>query len=133
VSLAALRAVRTAELGDDTPSSPETDLAARELLALLALVMLEAQVDTGWDLRSGCQLIPEAEPTVELVGRLGTTVASAPIVGLGAVRAFADRSRTAAESGVAWDVPPIELIASPEQLELLRRSIGRPPDESSEG
>ena len=133
VSLAALRAVRTAELGDHEPPSPERNLAARELLALLALAMLEAQVETGWDLRSGCQLIPEAEPTVELVGRLGTAIASAPIVGLGAARALAERSRTASEVGVVWDVPPIELIASPEQLELLRRSVGRAVDESSEG
>jgi len=133
VSLAALRAVRMTELGEDAPSSPEADLAARELLAFLALAMLEAQVETGWDLRSGCQLVPEAEPTVELVGRLGTTIASAPLVGLGAVEALAERTTTAAQAGVAWDVPPIELIASPEQLELLRRSIGRPADESSEG
>jgi CRISPR-associated protein Csb1 len=133
VSLAALRAVRTAELGDEVPSSPESDLAARELLALLALAMLEARVETGWDLRSGCQLIPEAEPTVELLGRLGTAIASVPIVGLGAAEVLAERARTAAEVGVVWDLPPIELVASPEQLELLRRSIGRTVDESSEG
>jgi CRISPR-associated protein Csb1 len=133
VSLAALRAVRTAELGDEVPSSPERDLAARELLALLALAMLEAQVETGWDLRSGCQLVPEAEPMVELVSRLGTTIASAPIVGLGATSALDERSRGAAEVGVVWDAPAIELIASPEQLELLRRSIGRAVDESNQG
>jgi CRISPR-associated protein Csb1 len=133
VSLAALRAVRTAELGDDVPSSPESDLAARELLALLALAMLEAQVEIGWDLRSGCQLVPEAEATVELLGRLGTPIASAPIVGLGAVEALAERTRTAAEVGVVWDLPSIELVASTEQLELLRRSLGRAVDESSEG
>ena len=133
VSLAALRAVRTAELGDDVLSSPERDLAARELLALLALAMLEAQVEMGWDLRSGGQLVPEAEPMVELVSRLGTTIATAPIVGLGAVEALAERSRAAAEVDVVWDVPPIELVASPEQLELLRRSVGRAVDETSEG
>ncbi len=133
VSLAALRAVRTAEFGTGELSSPEVDLVARELLALLALAMLEAQVEMGWDLRSGCQLIPEAEPTVELVGRHGSAIASAPIVGLGAIEALAERSRTASEEGVVWDVPPIGLVASPEQLELLRRSIGRAVDDSSEG
>ena len=95
--------------------------------------MLEAQAETGWDLRSGCQLVPEAEPTVELVGRLGTTIASAPIVGLGAVEALAERSRAAADVALRGTSPPIELVASPEQLELLRRSLGRPVDESSEG
>ncbi len=83
VSLAALRAVRTAELGVEAPGDPARDLAARELLALLALSMLKAQVELGWDLRSGCQLVPQGEPAVELVGRLGAPIASAPLHGLG--------------------------------------------------
>jgi CRISPR-associated protein Csb1 len=132
VSLAALRAVRNVELNGGASSSPQVDLAVRELLALLALVMLEAQVEVGWDLRSGCQLVPEGEPMVELIGRLGNTVSSSPIVGLSAVEALADRSRAAADVGIEWDVPPLELVASPEQLALLRASLGRPVDESDE-
>ena len=132
VSLAALRAVRNAELKVEAASSPEQDLAARELLALLALAMLEAQAEIGWDLRSGCHLVPESDPMIELVDRLGQTIASASIVGLGAVEALADRARTAADVGIAWDVPAVELVASPEQLALLRASIGKPVDESGE-
>lgn len=132
VSLAALRATRTAEFGVPEPSNPDTDLAARELLALLALAMLEAQVETGWDLRSGCQLVPESEPTVELVGRVGTVVAASPLVGLGATEALREAISQAPERGVRWDVDPIELVASPQQLELLRRSVGRPADEATE-
>jgi CRISPR-associated protein Csb1 len=131
VSLAAIRAVRNAEL-NGAASSPEVDLAARELLALLALAMLEAQSEVGWDLRSGCQLVPESEPMVELIDRLGQTVSSTPIVGLGAVGALAARTRTAIDVGVEWDVPPVELVASPEQLALLRASVGKPVDESAE-
>lgn len=132
VSLAALRAVRTSELRSSEPPSPEIDFAAREMLALLALAMLEAQTEVGWDLRSGCQLVPESEPTLELIGRLGTTLASTPIVGYGAMDVLADRTRAAAEKGLNWNVLPIELVASSEQLELLRRSLGKPADESSE-
>lgn len=132
VSLAALRAVRNAELHVEATPSPEADLAVRELLALLALAMLEAQAELGWDLRSGCQLVPERDPTVELVGRLGQTISSTPIVGLGAVEALADRSRTATDVGVAWDIPPVALVTSPEQLALLRASLGKPVDESGE-
>lgn len=132
VSLAALRAVRVAEFGTGEASEPAVDLTARELLALLALAMLEAQAEAGWDLRSGCHLVPEAEPTLELVGRFGETLASAPIIGLGALQALDERTRSAAEKGVKWDVSPIELVASPEQLELLRRSVGKPADEWSE-
>jgi CRISPR-associated protein Csb1 len=132
VSLAALRAIRNAEFGTAERSSAENDLVVRELLALLALAMLEAQTELGWDLRSGCQLVPETEPMVELVGRLGTTLASAPLVGLGAVEALAERTRAAADQGIAWNVAPIALVASPQQLELLRRSVGRAADESGE-
>lgn len=133
ISLAALRAVRTAELGSGQPSSPETDFAARELLVLLAVSMLEAQLETGWDLRSGCHLVPEAEPTIELVGRLGDVVESTPLIGLGAVDRLAERSQAAASLGLKWDTPPLELTASPQQLELLRRSMGLPPEESPAG
>lgn len=133
ISLAALRAIRTAELGSGQPSSPETDLAARELLVLLAVSMLEAQTETGWDLRSGCHLVPEAEPAIELVGRLGDVVASTPLIGLSAVERLAERSKAAKDVGVEWDTPPLELTASPQQLELLRRSMGLPPEESLAG
>ncbi len=132
VSLASLRAVRTAELGDGGSASPQADLAARELLGLLALAMLEAQVEAGWDLRSGCHLVPESEPTVEVIGRLGETVASSPLIGLGAVEALADRAQAAIEQGVDWTAAPVELVASPQQLELLKRSLGRPVEESTE-
>lgn len=132
ISLAALRAVRTAEPGSGERSSSERDLAARELLVLLALAMLEAQVELGWDLRSGCQLVPDAEPAIELVGRLGSVIASEPLLGFGAVEALADRARAAGEHAISWDVSPIELVASPPQLELLRRSMGLPPAESAE-
>lgn len=130
VSLAALRAVRCAELGGPA-STPERDLAARELLVLLALAMLEAQIEEGWDLRSGCQLVPSGEPTVEVVGRLGVPVETAAIVGLGAIEALAARAADAAGEGIDWSAAPIALTASPQQLELLRRSLGRAPEESA--
>lgn len=130
VSLPALRAVKLQELGSDQRSEPEQDLAVRERLALLALAMLEAQVDRGWDLRSGCHLIPEQEPTVDLIGRLGQVVAFAPLFGIGAAERLAQHSANGAVP--AWDVEPIELRASPQQIELLERSLGQAPEEGSE-
>lgn len=132
VSLAALRAVRTTELGAEAPSDARRDVAARQLLVLLALAMLEAQVDLGWELRSGCQLVPESEPTLELVDRLGRVAASAPLLALGAVSALAKRTEGAAQHGIRWEVSHIELAASPEQLELLRRSMGLAAEEPDE-
>jgi hypothetical protein len=86
--------------------------------------MLELQVDAGWDLRSGCQLVPDGEPTVQVIGRLGQVLAEEPLVGLGTVEALAAATARAKQVGLDWDVPPIELIGAPEQLDLLRRSLG---------
>lgn len=133
ISVAALRAVRMGELGQDGATDPATDLVARRLLALLAIAMLEAQVELGWDLRSGCQLVPETEPTLELVGRLGQTVRETPLAGLGAIEALRAEVGEATGAGIDWTVEPVKLRASPPQLELLRRSLGRPPEEFAEG
>jgi len=111
---------------------PATDLLARELLTLLALALLEAQSERGWDLRSGCHLVPEREPMIEIVGRLGNVVATAPAFGLGAIESLAARTADAAGEGLDWRVPPVELVASASQLDLLRRSLGRPVDEAGE-
>lgn len=132
VSLTAMRATRIAELGVASEPDPEEDLAARELLTLLALALLEAQAERGWDLRSGCHLVPETEPMLEVVGRLGRVVASAPAFGLGAIDALAERTAEAAGKGLDWGVPPVELVASASQLDLLRRSLGRPVDETGD-
>jgi CRISPR-associated protein Csb1 len=123
VALTSLRSVCAGSLADG-PATPTRDLAARELLVLLALAMLELQVDAGWDLRSGCQLVPDGEPTVQVIGRLGQVLAEEPLVGLGTVEALAAATARAKQVGLDWDVPPIELIGAPEQLDLLRRSLG---------
>ena len=132
VSLTAMRATRMDEFSVGSEPDPARDLVARELLTLLAVALLEAQSERGWDLRSGCQLVPEAEPTIEVVGRLGSVVASAPAFGLGAIDALAERTAVAAGEGVEWDVAPVELVASASQLDLLRRSLGRPVDETGD-
>jgi CRISPR-associated protein Csb1 len=123
VSLPALRATCPRAAGDSP--RPERDLAARRLLAALALAMLEAQTALGWDLRSGCQLVPSSEPTIELVGRLGDLVARWPLFELGAEELVADAVKAARAAGLQWETDPLRLQASPQQLKLLRRSLGR--------
>lgn len=94
------------------------------MLAALALTMLEGRVEQGWDLRSGCHLVPEAEPTLELVGRLGNTIKEWPLMNLNSADLLAEAVEEGKKAGLNWDVPPLQLEASPEQLELLRRSLG---------
>lgn len=131
ISLAALRATRAQRVGE--ARSPSRDLAGRLALASLALLMLEAQVEQGWELRSGCHLVPTAEPTVEMVGRLGKTVASWPLLGLNAGGMLGQSVAAASAQGLDWMVPPLGLTASDAQLELLRLSLNRSdPDEGTE-
>lgn len=130
VSLPALRATSARAAGEER--HPERDLAARMLLATLALTMLEAQTALGWDLRSGCQLVPVAEPTVELVGRLGEVVARWPLFDMRANELCDESIAVARGAGLAWPAAPLTLEASPEQLELLRRSLGRETEDAIE-
>lgn len=122
ISLVALRSTKARALGG-TPDA-ERDLAGRLLLVALALMMLEAQIDAGWDLRSGCQLVPAAEPQLELVDRLGQTTKSWGMFDLGAEDLLRSLTAKAEASGLDWTVPPLELTASDEQMEILRRSAG---------
>lgn len=119
VSLPALRECRFPREDRD----PARDLAGRRMLAALALHMLAIQVDRGYDLRSGCLLVPEEEPAVELVGRIGRTVASWPLLELQTgdllERAVADGQR----QGISWSNDDLHLVASDVQLELLGRSL----------
>jgi CRISPR-associated protein Csb1 len=101
------------------------DVAGRMMLATLALRMLALQVEHGYDLRSGCLLIPEDEPTVELVGRLGKTVASWPLVEMPTEELLAQAILAGEEHGLVWDGQTVRLVASDVQLALLRRSLGQ--------
>lgn len=130
VSMPALRATCARSIGGERHS--ERDLAARHVLAALALTMLEAQTALGWDLRSGCHLVPIAEPTVELVGRLGESVASWPLFELGAEALLSEAVDRARAAGLMWSPEPLRLTASDEQLELLLRSLHREAHESAE-
>ena len=126
LSLPALRATCARAVGGER--NDDRDVAARGALAMLALTMLEAQTDLGWDLRSGCQLVPAAEPTVELVGRLGDVIAAWPLFELGGAELLAESVTAARTAGLAWDPDPLVLDASQEQLDLLLRSLGRGSD-----
>lgn len=120
LSLPALRECRFPEEG---ASSPERDIAGRLMLAALGLRMLALQVDHGYDLRSGCLLVPEHEPTFELVDRLGQVTASWPAISL-PTREILDAAVAGGKSNdIDWSDGDIELKASAAQLYLLRQSL----------
>lgn len=121
VSMPALR-----ECGFPTAAgerNPARDVAGRMMLTALALRMLALQVEHGYDLRSGCLLVPEEEPTVELVGRLGKTVAAWPLISTGTDDLLADAIAAGARQDLSWSGQRIQLTVSDAQLDLLRQSL----------
>ena len=116
----------------DGKRDPARDVAGRTMLAVLALRMLALQVEHGYDLRSSCLLVPEQEPTIELVGRLGTTVASWPLIAMATDELLSEAIAAGVKHGLEWDARKIELVASDVQLELLRQSLNQSGAEDTE-
>lgn len=121
ISLPALRECRFPS--DDGKADPARNLAGRKMLAALALRILALQLDRGYDLRSGCLLVPEEEPTVEMVGRRGQPVASWPVVTAPLDDLLNEAVAEGRDHGLRWDGDDLRLVASDTQLELLRRSL----------
>lgn len=130
VSMPALRECRFPDV--EGGRDPGRDVAGRQMLAALALRMLALQVEHGYDLRSGCLLVPEQEPTVELVGRLGRQVASWPLIEMSTEELLAGAIANGMAHGLTWASQKIELIASEAQLALLRRSLSDSDAESAD-
>jgi CRISPR-associated protein Csb1 len=129
VSLPALRECGFPD--DDGQRNTERDVAGRMMLATLALRMLALQVEHGYDLRSGCLLVPGEEPTIELVGRLGRTVASWTLIDLHTNRLLDQAIAAGRKHGLLWDGQRVALQASEVQLALLRQSLGRTAAEAA--
>lgn len=107
----------------DGERDEDRDVAGRVMLAALALAMLAEQAQRGYDLRSGCLLVPEQEPTVELVGRVGDVVESWPLAELDAQGVLGRALSVGARHGFSWERDPLALTASESQLALLRASL----------
>ncbi len=101
---------------------PARDLAGRMMLVALALRLLALGAESGYDLRSGCLLSPEAEIEIEVVGRLARSVATCSLVELDTAGLLTRAVRKGAKQGLHWNAEPIRLKASAEQLALLTRS-----------
>lgn len=101
------------------------DVAGRTMLAALAVRMLALQAEHGYDLRSGCLLVPEDEPLVELVGRLGETVTAWPLIDLHSEELLSRAIAAGREHGLRWEGQTLSLVASEMQLALLRQSLDR--------
>ena len=119
LSLAVLRRLRF-PLNGAADSDHETDTAARIALAALGLAAgTLARVDT--DLRSRCQLFAEQAPVWELLDRPGESPREFELSPEDSLKLLAAAITEAKNAGLPWE-DEIELIPSPELIELVRRS-----------
>lgn len=119
LSLSVLRRLRF-PLNDAADSDHDVDLAARTALAALGLAAGSlARVDT--DLRSRCQLFAEREPVWELLDRPGVSPREFTLSPEDALKLLEAAIAEAKEAGLPWE-GEIDLIPSPELVELVRRS-----------
>jgi CRISPR-associated protein Csb1 len=120
LSLAALRRLRFPLNGK--ASSPEADLAARTVLAALALAAVAHQMDPpDYFLRSNCQLVLETEPEFELV-RTAKDVTRFALTADDADRLFAEAVKDAKKHKLPWREEKITLQPKKALVDLVKRS-----------
>jgi|HigsolmetaAR202D_1030399.scaffolds.fasta_scaffold03990_8 CRISPR-associated protein Csb1 len=129
IATISLPAIRECRFPIEGERDRDRDVSGRALLLALALRMLALQVERGYDLRSGCLLVPEEEPTFELLDPIAKTTASWPVLGADTAALLDAAVEGARERGIRWETPGLRLKASDVQLELLERSLAEAPAE----
>lgn len=121
LSLAALRRLRFPNKVGEA-SKPEADLAARTVLAALALAAVAHQMDPpDYFLRSNCQLVLESEPVFELVVTANNTQSFA-LSADAADALFAEAVAEMKAQGLPWREDKIILTPKKALVDLVKRS-----------
>jgi CRISPR-associated protein Csb1 len=102
--------------------SPARDRAGRTAVLALALYGLLAQMDEGYCLRSGCDLIPMRNPELEVIGRTLEDVDTTPIDVDSALAALKAANNSAAQQGLRWRDGPLVVDADERLVTLVERS-----------
>lgn len=122
ISTFSLAGARECRFSQDGTPDPERDVVGRVMLVALGVRLLGLLLERGYDLRSGCLLVPEEDPQLELVGRLGDVPVSWSLTEIDTRTLLAAAARNGRETGFEWDREPLVLKASPQQLALLGAS-----------
>ena len=120
VSCAAVRRLRF-ELENESYENSR-DLAGQTAVVALGLFGLLSQMDSGYYLRSGCDLIPVDEPKLEIIGRTLNDVETHAIDSEEARKAFKKALEAAKESELHWRSKPITVEADERLVTLVERS-----------
>ena len=120
ISLPAIRSLRF-QLPDES-NSEEVDQAGRQVVVALTLYGLLAQMDAGYSLRSGCDLIPQQEPAIDIIGRTLSDVRTQKVdVGV-AGKLLGSSIARARSLGLAWRSETIKTKAHPDLVRLIEQS-----------
>jgi CRISPR-associated protein Csb1 len=120
VSLATVRRLRFE--GEQGDFSDERDAAGQIATAALGLFGLLSQMDAGYALRSGCDLVPICEPTIEVIGRSLQQVESFVADSESALEVLQESLADAAKVGLCWRKEPFVVEASDQLMTLVERS-----------
>jgi len=98
--------------------NPEVNNVARSLLVALALYAFVKMEEAGYDLRSGCLLIPARESHFEIIANNGS-VETFILDAKGAQELIDDAIKEAIEKGLPWNTDEITLKPSKELVRLI--------------
>jgi CRISPR-associated protein Csb1 len=120
LSCSGLRNISFPDAGGRT--DPQRDQAGRAALAALALFGLVSQNESGYRLRSRCELLPDDDGRLELIGRTLAQVEAVSLDTDGAAELLTQASAHAARHGLSFRPEPLRLEADDRLQELVKRS-----------
>jgi len=120
VSCAAVRRLRFEQGNGGYDDS--RDHAGQVTIAALGLYGLLAQMDSGYYLRSGCDLFPLNEPKLEVIGRTLEDIKVYPLTAPDARNAFLASLEQAKEKGLQWRTEPVRAEADERLTTMVERS-----------
>jgi len=120
VSCAAGRRLRFER--EDGSYEEQRDRAGQTAVVALALFGLIAQMESGYDLRSGCDLFPVHEPKLEVIGRTLEDINTHPITATEALKALEQALIDAEKQGLKWRKEKVMVEADDRLITLVERS-----------
>jgi CRISPR-associated protein Csb1 len=98
------------------------DVAGRVATAALGLYAMSAQLDAGFNLRSGCDLIPLSSPVIEIIGRSMDDVSVMEVTKDAALQVLQEALQDAEASGLGWRKETVQAVADERLTTLVVRS-----------
>ncbi len=120
-SVISLPAMRRLHFPMDGKESTYTNDVARALLASLSIFALSSMENEGYDLRSGCLLVPEGKEALEIVSNDGSITAFSVDVSSSEV-VLKTAIEEAIKAGLPWNEKVITLEPNQNLIKLIRES-----------